>query len=73
MEWQAWMTKPKTGLSKSERRAMNEISRGKLEPIKGGSSMLWWLDAKRQAPEGTFSQPSTSRVEKTSMNDRAPW
>ena len=35
--------------------------------------MLWWFEAKRHAPEGTFSQPSTSKVAKTSMNERAPW
>jgi hypothetical protein len=40
MEWQARITKPKTGLSKSDRRAMKEISRGRQEPTRGGSSML---------------------------------
>ena len=67
------MTKPKAGLSNSERRATKEISRGRQEPMSGGSTMLWWLLANRQAPSGIVSQPSTSRAAKTSMSERAPW
>jgi hypothetical protein len=67
------MMNPKIGLSKRVRRATNEISRGRQEPINGGSTMLWWLLAKRQAPSGIVSQPSTSSAAKTSIKERAPW